>query len=111
MLRCFFHRSGINILASFCHIRLLRLIEDVSQVALPAVLSIVHGGHEDTSTTLLGRAFASEALDLAITIDLVVLEHSQLCLLALVLDLLRSGIHLLLPLLRTTTESQDEVEG
>ena len=31
---------------------LFRVIEDVREVALAAVLAIVHGSHEDTSTTL-----------------------------------------------------------
>ena len=59
----------------------------------------------------LVRALAAEALDLAIAIDLVVLEHSQLGLLALVLDLLGGGVHLLLALLGTTTQAQDQVQG
>ena len=80
-------------------------------MALSAVLSVVHSRHEDTGTTLLGWAFTSKTLDLAIAIDLVVLKHSQLGLLALVLDLLGSGVDLLLSLLRTTTESEDQVEG
>ena len=79
--------------STFCQARLLRLIKDISQMALSAVLSIVHRSHEDTSTTLLSRAFASQAFDLAIAVDLVVLEHSQLRLLAFVLDLLGSGVH------------------
>ena len=51
----------------------------------------------------VGRALAAEALNGAIASDLVVLEHSQLGLLALVLDLLGGGVHLLLALLATTT--------
>lgn len=57
-------------------------------------------------------ALPAQALDLAITVDLVVLEHSQLGLLALVLDLLRGGVDLLLALLgHTTTEAEDQVES
>jgi hypothetical protein len=60
----------------------------------------------------LGWALSPQALDLAVTIDLVVLEHSQLGLLALVLDLLGSGVNLLLALLgHTTTQAEDQVEG
>lgn len=33
-------------------IRLFRLVENVGEVALSAVLTVVHGSHEDTSTTL-----------------------------------------------------------
>jgi hypothetical protein len=56
-------------------------------------------------------ALAAETLDLSITIDLVVLENRQLGLLALVLDLLGGSVDLLLALLGTTTETEDEMEG
>ena len=56
-------------------------------------------------------AFSPETLDLSITIDLVVLEHSQLGLLALVLDLLGRSIDLLLALLSTTAQAQNQVES
>jgi hypothetical protein len=56
-------------------------------------------------------ALAAETLDLSITIDLVVLEDSQLGLLALVLDLLWGSVDLLLALLGTSTETEDEMEG
>jgi hypothetical protein len=39
-------------------------------------------------------AFAAETLDLSITINFVVLENSQLGLLALMLNLLGSGVNL-----------------
>ena len=54
----------------------------------PTVLAIVHGRHEDASPALWGRTLPPQPLDLAIAIDLVVFEHGQLGLLALVLDLL-----------------------
>jgi hypothetical protein len=44
--------------------------------------------HEDPCTTLGGWAFATEALDLAVVLDLVVLEYGHLDFFALVLDLL-----------------------
>jgi hypothetical protein len=56
--------------------RLFGLIEDVGQVAAAAVLAVVHGGHEDTSTALGLRALTPQALDLAVAVDLVVLEDS-----------------------------------
>jgi hypothetical protein len=62
-------------------------------------------------TYLGGRTFTAETLDLAIAINLVVLEHSELGLLALVLDLLGSGVDLLLALLTTTTEAEDQVKS
>jgi hypothetical protein len=81
-------------------------------MALAAVLAIVHGSHEDTSTASIGGALSPQALDLAVAVNLVVLEHSQFGLLALVLDLLGCSVDLLLALLgHTTAESEDEVEG
>jgi len=62
--------------------------------------------------TYLGSgALAAETLNLAIAIDLVVLEDGKLGLSALVLDLLGGGVDLLLALLTTTTQAQHEVQG
>lgn len=102
-------------------------------MAATAVLSVVVSGHEDASTALLTQsvfrssrdiviiecrptylglwAFPPKALNLAIAINLVILEDSELGLLPLVLDLLGGGVHLLLPLLSTTTEAEHEVKG
>lgn len=80
-------------------------------MAATTVLSVVHGGHEDAGTTLLCGAFAAQTFNLAIAINLVVLENSQLGLLALVLDLLGGGVHLLLALLGSTTQTEDQVES
>jgi hypothetical protein len=52
------------------------LVENVGEVAAAAVLAIVHGGHEDTGTTLGRRALPPQALDLAIAVHLVELEDS-----------------------------------
>lgn len=49
--------------------------------------------------------------DLAILVDLVVLEHSQFDLFLLVLDLLGGSVHLLFTLLATTTQTQHQVQG
>ena len=46
------------------------------------------GTHEDTGPALSTRALATKALDLAIGIDLVVLQNRHLDFLAFVLDLL-----------------------
>jgi hypothetical protein len=80
-------------------------------VAFPAILPVVHGCHKDTSTTLWGWTFPPQTLDLPIPIHLVELQHSQLGLLAFVLDLLGCRVNLLLALLSTTTESEDEMES
>ena len=88
----------------------LRIVKDISQSTLPTVLAVMHSSHEDTSAACWGRTLPAQPLDLAIAVDLVVLEHGQFHLLPLVLDLLRGGVHLLLALLRTAAESEDEVE-
>lgn len=80
-------------------------------MAATAVLAVVHGSHEDTSTALGLRALTAKTLDLAVTVNLVVLEHSELGLLALVLDLLGGGVDLLLPLLATTTQAEHQVQS
>lgn len=80
-------------------------------MAATAVLAVVHGSHEDTGTALLAGALAAKTLDLSVAINLVVLEDGEFGLLALVLDLLGSGVDLLFSLLATTTEAEDEMEG
>merc|ERR1711879_94146 len=90
---------------------LLGLVEDVGEVAATAVLAVVHGSHEDTGTAGLGGALAAQTLDLAVTVDLVVLKDGEFGLFALVLDLLRGGVDLLFALLATTTQAEHEVEG
>lgn len=80
-------------------------------MAFPAVLTVVHSSHEDASSAFLGGTLSSQSLDLSVSINLVVLEHCQLRLLALVLDLLRGAVNLLLSLLRTAAKSEDEVKS
>jgi len=63
----------------------------------------MHGSHENTGAALGLWALPPQALNLAIAINLVVLEDSELGLLPLVLDLLRGGVHLLLALLGSST--------
>ena len=76
-----------------------RVLKHVCQVALAAVVTVEMHGHEGAGTALLG-ALLPQASDLARgLIHLVVLEHSELDLLVLALDLLRLGVHLLLTLL------------
>ena len=62
-------------------------------------------------THVWSGALSAKALDLSIAIHLIVLEDSQLGLLALVLDLLWGGVNLLLALLGTTSQTQDEMKG
>ena len=68
-------------------------------------------GHEDTRTADLLGALPPQAGDLALVANLVVLQGSQLDLLVLVFDLLGSGVVLLLALLATATEAEDQVQG
>ena len=56
-------------------------------------------GHEDSGSALLGAALAPQTVDLAVVVNLVVLQHRELDLPLLVLDLLGGGVVLLLPLL------------
>ena len=56
-------------------------------------------------------ALAAKTLDLAIGVDLVVLEDGEFGLFALVLDLLGGGVDLLFSLLATTTEAKHQVKG
>ena len=65
----------------------------------------------DDKTYGVGGALAAQTLNLAVTVNLVVLEDGELVLLALVLDLLGGGVDLLLALLTTTTEAEDEVKS
>jgi len=81
-------------------------LESVGQATLATVLAVLVEGHENTGTTLSSGTFTAKTLDLAIRVDLVVLEDRHLDLLALVLDLFGSIVGLLLALLGTTTEAE-----
>jgi len=89
----------------------LRLVEDVRESTLAAVLTIVVGSHEDSSSTLLGRALAPQPIDLAIVVNLVVLELSKPDSLVLVADLLWGRVVLLLPLLRASSQPEHKMES
>merc|ERR1712054_592577 len=78
-------------------------------MALATVLAIKVLGHEDTSTTVSMRAFATHAGHLVRGIHCVVLEHMKLLLL-LVLDLFRLGVSLLLTLLTAATQTQHQMQ-
>ena len=69
------------------------------------------GRHENSGTTLLSGALPSEPVDLPVVVHLVVLQHRQLHLPVLVLDLLGGGVVLLLPLFCTTPQPQHQVKG
>merc|ERR1712189_73161 len=67
--------------------------------------------HEDAGAAVLVGALTSQAGDLAILVNLVILEDRKLDLLSLVLDLLGGGEGLLLALLAPTSQAKDEMEG
>jgi len=67
--------------------------------------------HESSSTTLCTRTLLSQPLHLPRTINLIKLQHSKLHLPMLMLNLLWLGVSLLLPLLRTTTETENEMKS
>merc|ERR1719234_2060673 len=93
------------------HLLVLGLVEHVGETTLAAVLTVKVSSHEDSSTTLLSGALAAQTVDLAVVVNLVVLEDSELDLPVLVLDLLGGGVVLLLPLLGTSPQPEYEVEG
>ena len=90
---------------------LLWLVEDIGEATLSTVLAVEVSGHEHSCTALLSAALAPQAVDLAVVIDLVVLQHRELDLPLLVLDLLGGGVILLLPLLGSSPQSENQVES
>merc|ERR1711942_46385 len=80
-------------------------------MASAAVLAVEMSRHENAGTAILVGTLSSQASDLAILINLVVLEDRKLDLLSLVLDLLRGGVVLLLALLAATSQAEDEMKG
>lgn len=91
------------------------LLAGLSGVALTTVETLSLGGlvlvesHESSGTTDV--AGGAEEVNRSIVTDLEVLEDSELGLLSLVGDTLRSGVNLLLTLLTTTTKTEDQVES
>merc|ERR1719278_1803818 len=69
------------------------------------------GCHEDPSSALLGWTLSPQTVDLPVVVHLVVLQHGQLHLPVLVLDLLGGRVVLLLPLLGSSPQPQHQVEG
>jgi hypothetical protein len=72
---------------------------------------LLRGCEECSQTYGLGGALAAQALNLSVTVDLVVLKDGEFGLFALVLDLLGSSVDLLFALLAATTEAEHEVKG
>ena len=84
---------------------------NIGKSTLTTVVPIKMIGHESSSTALSIRALLPQPLDFAAIINLIELEHSELDLLLLVLDLLGLGVGLLLSLLGSTPQSKHQVES
>ncbi|KAJ0868460.1 hypothetical protein HanRHA438_Chr12g0574841 [Helianthus annuus] len=67
--------------------------------------------HESPRPTLSIRTLFPQPLHLSSIIHLIKLQHTQLHLLMLVLNLLRLRVRLLLPLLRPTTKPQHQMQS
>ena len=91
-----------------CITELSFFLVDISQTTLSAVVSVKVLRHEGTRAL---RADLSEPLHVTASVDLVVLQRSKLNLLVLMLDLLWLGVGLLLSLLTTTSQTEDQVQG
>lgn len=78
-------------------------------MALATVLTVMVLGHKDTSATGLLWALLTQADNFTSLIHTVILHNGHLNLLSLMLNLLGSGVSLLLLLLGTTTEAQNQV--
>ena len=85
----------------------LWFVENICEAALATVLPVKVRRHEHAGTALLGGALPPQAVDLAVVVHLVVLQHGQLDLAVLVLDLLGSGVILLLALLSSTPQPKN----
>ena len=90
---------------------LVTLLDQVGGRALSAVVAVEVSGHEGAGSAELMRAGLSEALDLVVRVDLVVLKDGELDLLVLVANLLGLGVNSLLLLLSTTDHGDGNIEG
>ena len=91
---------------------LVLILVDEGQAAATASVAIVVDGHEGRGTTVGVGALTTQTGDLVVLINLVVLQHHQLDLLALVLLDLGLGVVLLLLLLTTTTtQTEHQVQS
>jgi len=80
-------------------------------MASAAVLAVEMSGHENASAAVLVGTFTTKTGDLAVLVNLVVLQDGKLDLLSLVLDLLGGGEGLLLTLLAATSEAEDKMKS
>merc|ERR1719330_1801821 len=90
---------------------LVTLLDQVRQMALAAVVAVRVHRHEHAGAAQFVRAFAPQASDFIVGVDLIELEHCELHLFALVLDLLGLCVRLLLALLSSTFKLQRQEDG
>merc|ERR1719473_2192055 len=90
--------------------RVVALLDEVREVALAAVVAVEMHRHEDARPAHLMGALAAQPRDLVVRVHLVELQDGELHLLALVLDLLRLRVRLLLALLATAEKLEVEEE-
>merc|ERR1719174_1981104 len=92
-----------------CYLRsIVALLDEVREVALPAVVPVEVHRHEDARPAHLVGALPPQPGDFIVRVHLVELEHCELHLLALVLQLLGLGVGLLLALLAAAEELERE---
>lgn len=80
-------------------------------MALSTVLTIFVIGHEAGSSTSLRRTFTAQTGDFSLSVNLVILQNSQLDLLANVRLLLGCGVGFLLFLLASSSQTKHQVQG
>ncbi|KAK1584453.1 hypothetical protein Q3G72_033170 [Acer saccharum] len=95
----------------FCLLKTQSAIEATPITILTTVVPIKVIGHKSTRTALCVGILLPQPLDLPEVIDLVELQHSQLHLLLLLLELLWLSVGLLLRLLGTTAKAEHQVES
>merc|ERR1719436_1040381 len=84
------------------------LLDKVGEVALATVVAVEVHRHEDARPANFMWELTSQSRHLVIAVDLVKLQHCQLHLLLLVLQLLGLCVGLLLALFRTTIKRQGQ---
>merc|ERR1712183_430122 len=89
---------------------ILLISEDIGQPTLATVLTVRVVSHEDPSSTLLSWTLPSHPPHLTTVFHTVVLEHEHRDFIVRVLDLLGSGVVLLLPLLGSP-QPEHQVQG
>lgn len=87
------------------------LLDEVGNTALSAVGAVSVLGHEDAGAAVGVGALITETGNLVTIANLVELQDGQLDGLVLVGNVLGGSVHLLLSLLGTTTQTEDQVQG